>query len=107
MLVMNNYNKHRIKMITIIKVFGIIGYGDKTEFHSDFILQLKGEFSMFWDKISGIYDLYQIVNKKVNDKAAYLCAQQIKKNDIVLECACGTGIMTKVIAPCCRKLIAT
>nr|MCR5206475.1 class I SAM-dependent methyltransferase [Lachnospiraceae bacterium] len=47
------------------------------------------------------------VNKKVNDKAAYLCAQQIKKNDIVLECACGTGIMTKVIAPCCRKLIAT
>ena len=62
---------------------------------------------MFWDKISGIYDLYQIVNKKVNDKAAFLCAKQIKSNDIVLECACGTGIMTKFIAPCCKKLVAT
>lgn len=62
---------------------------------------------MFWDKISGIYDLYQIVNKKVNDKAAYLCAQQIESKDIVLECACGTGIMTKFIAPCCKKLVAT
>ena len=62
---------------------------------------------MFWDKISGIYNLYQIVNKKVNDKAAYLCAQQIESKDIVLECACGTGIMTKFIAPCCKKLVAT
>jgi ubiquinone/menaquinone biosynthesis C-methylase UbiE len=62
---------------------------------------------MFWDKISGIYDLYQIVNKKVNDEAAFLCAKQIKSNDIVLECACGTGIMTKFIAPCCKKLVAT
>ena len=53
---------------------------------------------MFWDKISGIYDLYQIVNKKVNDRAAYICAQHIESKDIVLECACGTGIMTKFIA---------
>ena len=31
----------------------------------------------------------------------------IEKNDIVLECACGTGAITKHIAPVCKKIIAT
>lgn len=62
---------------------------------------------MFWDKVAGIYDLYQIINRKANNKAASICASYINKNDIVLECACGTGIMTRIIAPKCKKIIAT
>ena len=62
---------------------------------------------MFWDKVAGIYDLYQILNRKANTKAASICASYISNNDIVLECACGTGIMTRIIAPKCKKIIAT
>ena len=62
---------------------------------------------MFWDNVSGIYDLYQLMNFKANNGAASICASYISKDDTVLECACGTGIMTKIIAPHCRKLVAT
>ncbi len=62
---------------------------------------------MFWDNVSGIYDLYQILNRKANNGAASICASYISKSDLVLECACGTGIMTRIIAPKCRKIVAT
>ena len=62
---------------------------------------------MFWDKVSGIYDLYQVMNSKANNEAARICASYISENDVVLECACGTGIMTKIIVGHCKKLIAT
>ena len=36
-----------------------------------------------------------------------MCIIYITKDDIVLECACGTGIMTKAIVLPSKKLIAT
>ncbi|MBR3581705.1 MAG: class I SAM-dependent methyltransferase [Lachnospiraceae bacterium] len=62
---------------------------------------------MFWDRVSGIYDIYQMMNRKANDKAAFICASYISKKDTVLECACGTGIMTEFIAPACKRIVAT
>ena len=62
---------------------------------------------MFWDRIAGIYDLYQIINRKANDRTAAICAEYIMSEDNVLECACGTGIMTRAIAPKCRMMTAT
>lgn len=62
---------------------------------------------MFWDRVSGVYDLYQLLNRKANNGVTAICASYLSKDDIVLECACGTGIMTKGMAPHCRKLIAT
>ena len=62
---------------------------------------------MFWDKVAWFYDLYQILNKKSNNETASICASYITKKDLVLECACGTGIMTRIIAPKCKKIAAT
>ena len=62
---------------------------------------------MFWDNVAGIYDLYQIINRKANNHAASICAEYITSEDNVLECACGTGIMTRIIAPKCKMMTAT
>lgn len=63
---------------------------------------------MFWDKISGLYDLFETVyNGKVYRNLGERVAEEIGQNDIVLECACGTGAISKYIAPKCRQLIAT
>lgn len=34
-------------------------------------------------------------------------AEEIAPDDVVLECACGTGAISRIIATKCRKLIAT
>lgn len=68
---------------------------------------MKGK-NMFWDKIAGLYDLFEFVyNGKVYRELGKRVAEEIDTNDIVLECACGTGAISKQIAPRCRELFAT
>lgn len=43
--------------------------------------------------------VYRGLGKKV--------AEEIGPEDVVLECACGTGAISRYIAPKCRKLVAT
>ena len=63
---------------------------------------------MFWDKVSGLYDLFETVyNGKVYRELGKRVAEEIRQNDIVLECACGTGVISQYIAPKCKQLIAT
>lgn len=63
---------------------------------------------MFWDKISGFYDFFETVyNGKVYRQLGERAAKEIDQDDVVLECACGTGAISKCIAPKCRELIAT
>ncbi|MBP3477532.1 MAG: class I SAM-dependent methyltransferase [Lachnospiraceae bacterium] len=63
---------------------------------------------MFWDKVSGFYDLFEILyNGKVYRGLGKKIAEEIEKDDIVLECACGTGAISKYMAPKCKQLIAT
>ncbi len=63
---------------------------------------------MFWDKISPIYDLFLgVYNGKVYRETGEKVAEFIGNEDVVLECACGTGAISEYIAQKCRKLVAT
>lgn len=63
---------------------------------------------MFWDKVSGVYDLFEnIYNKSVYQFTGETVAKYIKNTDKVLECACGTGAISIYIAPICNKLFAS
>lgn len=63
---------------------------------------------MFWDKVSGVYDLFEnIYNKSVYQATGESVAKYIKNTDKVLECACGTGAISVYIAPVCSKLYAS
>ena len=63
---------------------------------------------MFWDNVAWIYDVFaNVINRRANRA---LCAEMeamIAPSDDVLECACGTGLISGVIARKCKSLIAT
>ena len=63
---------------------------------------------MFWDKVAWIYDLFaNVINRKANRALCVEVGKLISPDDDVLECACGTGLLSGVIAPRCKNLIAT
>lgn len=63
---------------------------------------------MFWDKVSGVYDLVEtLYNGRVYRSLGERVAEEIEPGDIVLECACGTGAISRHIAPKCKALTAT
>ena len=63
---------------------------------------------MFWDKISPLYDLFEnIYNKEVYNGTGKVVAEMLEVTDEVLECACGTGAISKYIAQKCKTLVAT
>ena len=62
----------------------------------------------FWDRVAGVYDLFaDVYNGKVNRALCETVLSEIRDTDIVLECACGTGMISKRAAAKCAKLIAT
>lgn len=63
---------------------------------------------MFWDRVSGIYDFVETVyNGRGYRELGKKVAEEIRPEDVVLECACGTGAISRYIAPKCRRLVAT
>ena len=63
---------------------------------------------MFWDSVAGVYDLFvNVVNRKTHLALREIVANLIQPGDNVLECACGTGLLTEVIAQKCGHLTAT
>ncbi len=62
---------------------------------------------MIWDKVAFGYDaLETAINKDVYTGTGKLVAEEIEPSDTVLECACGTGSISRYIAPACKKLVA-
>ena len=63
---------------------------------------------MFWDNVAGAYDIFvNVINRKTHQKLKRIVSSLIEADDTVLECACGTGLLSAVIAPKCRQLTAT
>ena len=63
---------------------------------------------MFWDHVAGVYDIFvNVVNRKTHRELKRIVANLIWPEDEVLECACGTGLLSAVIAGRCRRLTAT
>ena len=63
---------------------------------------------MFWDKVAWVYDIFANgINRKANRALCAVIERRITADDEVLECACGTGLLTGVIAKRCKRLVAT
>ena len=63
---------------------------------------------MFWDQVAGVYDIFvNVINRKTHKILKEIVSDLIEPDDVVLECACGTGLLSAVIAKKCRRLTAT
>lgn len=63
---------------------------------------------MFWDNVAGVYDIFtNIINRKTHKGLCSKVEEEITITDEVLECACGTGLLSGVIAKKCKSLVAT
>ena len=63
---------------------------------------------MFWDRVAGVYDVFvNVINRKTHHMLKEIVSALIEAGDTVLECACGTGLLSAVMAPKCRQLTAT
>ncbi len=63
---------------------------------------------MFWDNVAGVYDIFvNIINARTHRALKKIVSGYIDPGDEVLECACGTGLLTTGIAEKCGHLTAT
>ena len=63
---------------------------------------------MFWDRVAVVYDIFvNVINGKTHKALRQIVSALIQPGDSVLECACGTGLLSAVIAPRCKTLTAT
>ena len=63
---------------------------------------------MFWDQVAGVYDIFvNVINRKTHQKLKSIVSDLIEPGDHVLECACGTGLLSAVAAAKCKHLVAT
>ena len=54
---------------------------------------------MFWDTVAGVYDIFvNVINRKTHQRLKKIVSDLIGPDDVVLECACGTGLLSAVIA---------
>ncbi|NMD37230.1 MAG: class I SAM-dependent methyltransferase [Christensenellaceae bacterium] len=62
----------------------------------------------FWDRVAKVYNVFvNVINAKTHKNLRNQIIPYFNNCDTVLECACGTGMLTEAIAPICKKLIAT
>lgn len=52
----------------------------------------------FWDRVAGLYDLGELLNRRVNRQAVRQVAQLVPPGAAVLDCAAGTGAFSLAAA---------
>lgn len=63
---------------------------------------------MFWDNVAWVYDVFaNVVNRKANRALCAAVEKWVGPFDEVLECACGTGLLSGGLARRCKSLTAT
>ena len=63
---------------------------------------------MFWDQVADVYDIFvNVINRKTHKILKEIVSDLIEPDDVVLECACGTGLLSAVIAQKSGRLTAT
>jgi len=63
---------------------------------------------VFWDQVAGVYDIFvNVINRKTHQELKKIVSELIEPEDRVLECACGTGLLSAVVAAKCKHLTAT
>ena len=63
---------------------------------------------MFWDNVAWAYDIFADgINRKANRALRAVVAESIRPGETVLECACGTGLLSGAITERCGSLVAT
>ncbi len=62
---------------------------------------------MFWNRVAGVYGIFvNVINGKTHRALRQIVSALIQPGDTVLECTCGTGLLSTVIAPRCKELTA-
>lgn len=63
---------------------------------------------MFWDRVAGVYDIFvRGINRKTHKTLIQKTVSLFTNQDEVLECACGTGMLSAPVACVCKHLTAT
>ena len=63
---------------------------------------------MFWDNVAWVYDIFvHVINRKTHKQLKQIISGLMEPDDNVLECACGTGMLTEVMAENCAHVTAT
>lgn len=57
--------------------------------------------------MAGIYDLYQMMDRKAIGQVEKITAENVRKGDTVLDCAAGTGMMTFAAAHNAKRVLCT
>ncbi len=61
-----------------------------------------------WDFVANVYDIFvYLINRRTHKNLKKEIEAMFSPSDLVLECACGTGMLSEVIAAKCKRLIAT
>ena len=63
--------------------------------------------STFWDRVAGLYDLFEWSNRRVNAAARARVAALIPAGARVLDCAAGTGLFTLAVAERAGSVLCT
>ncbi len=63
--------------------------------------------STFWDRVSGLYDLAEWTNRKVNAAAAARVVELVPNRAKVLDCAAGTGLFSLAAAQRADAVLCT